>query len=613
MPDNDDDNVGERQTNGLAHTRQQSLELHFSQVSYHLKSATNGFTQILNEACGTFKSGRLTGILGPSGAGKSTLLNALAGFKIRGVSGQFLLNGRPRDLMAFRKMSAYIAQDFVMLNLLTVEETLWVSVDLKTPSATAAQEKQKIIDDIIDILQLQSCRQTLVGNISGGEHKRLSIGIELVTNPPIMFFDEPTSGLDCVASYQVICHLQRLAHDGRIVVCVVHQPGSRLMQLFDDVLVLAHGEVLYAGEQRNMLADFATSGYTCPQYYNPADFVLEVCSESSTTERCESLISQNKGRHSPSSTYVEKLNVGDEALIQMPQQAAWPDLRQLRAKEQVGFCFQLRVLLRRHLRSMSRDMLAVQLRLIMHVVIGLLLGVVYWQIGSDAAKIVSNVSCLFFMILFVFTGNAMPSILLCLQDSAVFIREYYNGWYSLRAYYISKVLADLPLQLTCPTMFISISYFMTGQPPQFDRFAMCWAVCLMTGFIGHFIGVVAGSLFSMQLAIFLVPSGTIPFLLFSGFFIRLNELSWFLRPICDVSFFRYIFEGLLRAIYGYGRGDLDCHANFCYYRRADQFLMDFGMGGDEFGWDLAVLGVYVVLLLVSFYVTLNVCIRRALR
>ncbi|BFF94885.1 ATP-binding cassette sub-family G member 4 [Drosophila madeirensis] len=614
MPDSDD-NVAAGQANGLAHARQQALELHFSQVSYNLKSATNGCTQILNEACGSFKSGRLTAILGPSGAGKSTLLNALAGFKIRGVSGQFLLNGRPRDLMAFRKMSAYIPQDFVMLNLLTVEETLWVSVDLKTPSATAAQEKQKIIDDIIDILQLQSCRKTLVGHISGGEHKRLSIGIELVTNPPIMFFDEPTSGLDCVASYQVICHLQRLAHDGRIVVCVVHQPGSRLMQLFDDVLVLAHGEVLYAGEQRHMLESFAGAGFTCPQYYNPGDFVLEVCSESSTTQRCDTLISQNKGRHCHSNgTNFEKLNVAEEAaLIEMPQQAAWLDQSQLRVKEQVGFCFQLRVLLRRHLRSMSRDMFAVQLRLIMHVVIGLLLGVVYWQIGSDAAKIVSNVSCLFFIILFVFTGNAMPSILLCLQDSAVFIREYYNGWYSLRAYYISKVLADLPLQLTCPTLFISISYFMTGQPPEFNRFAMSWAICLMTAFIGHFIGVVAGTLFPMQLAIFLVPSCTIPFLLFSGFFIRLNELSWFLRPICDVSFFRYIFEGLLRAIYGYGRGELDCHATFCYYRTADQFLTDFAMGGDEFGWDLAVLAVYVLLLLLSFYVTLNVCIRRALR
>ncbi|KAH8413444.1 hypothetical protein KR009_011336 [Drosophila setifemur] len=608
------DNAAQRQPNGLAH-KQQALELHFSQVNCSLKGTPKGSSQILNEVCGVFKSGRLTAILGPSGAGKSTLLNALAGFKLRGVSGQFLLNGRPRDMMSFRKMSAYIAQDFVMLNLLTAEETLRVSVDLKMPSSTAAEEKQKIIDDIIDILQLQSCRRTLVKNLSGGEHKRLSIGIELVTNPPIMFFDEPTSGLDCVASYQVICHLQRLAHEGRIVVCVVHQPGSKLFQLFDDVLVLAHGEVLYAGEQREMLDNFAESGFICPQYYNPADFALEVCSHSSSTERCESLVTQNKLRHCNPSNIV-KLQVDEEtALIHVQQEAAELDLVHLRGKEQVGFWYQLSVLLRRHLRSMFRDMMAVQMRLVMHVVIALLLGVVYWQIGADAEKIASNVSCLFFVILFVFAGNAMPSILLCIQDSAVFIREYYNGWYSLGAYYLSKVLADLPLQLACPTMFISIGYYMTGQPADWHRFVMCWGICVMTAFIAHFIGVIAGSLFPMPLAIFLVPSATIPFLLFSGFFIRLNELSWFLRPICDVSFFRYVFEGFLRAIYGYGRGELECNATmgYCYYRTAEQFLKDFQMQGDEFGWDIAVLCMFLVFLLLAFFMTLHAVIRRALR
>ncbi|KAH8267514.1 hypothetical protein KR018_011527 [Drosophila ironensis] len=609
------DNATQQQPNGLVQ-KQQALELHFSQVNCSLKGSTKGHSQILNEACGVFKSGRLTAILGPSGAGKSTLLNAMAGFKLRGISGQFLLNGRPRDMMHFRKMSAYIAQDFVMLNLLTTEETLRVSVNLKKPTSTPQAEKQKIIDDILEILQLQSCRRTLVKNLSGGEQKRLSIGIELVTNPPIMFFDEPTSGLDCVASYQVVCHLQRLAHDGRIVVCVVHQPGSRLFQLFDDVLVLAHGEVLYSGEQREMLASFAESGLVCPQYYNPADFALEVCSHSSTVERCESLITQNILRHSNQSNIV-KLQVDEEtALIDVNKEASSSsDLLHLRGKEQVGFCYQLKILLFRHLRSMSRDLITVQMRVIMHVVIALLLGVVYWQIGADAAKIVSNVSCVFFIILFVFAGNAMPSILLCIQDSAVFVREYYNGWYSLWAYYLSKVLADLPLQLVCPTMFIGIGYFMSGQPPETSRFLMCWGVCVMTAFIGHFIGVIAGSLFPIPLAIFLVPSATIPFLLFSGFFIRLNELAWFLRPICDVSFFRYIFEGFLRAIYGYERGELECHAEtgFCYYHSSEQFLKDFHMQGDEYGWDLAVLGMFILFLLVAFFATLKAVIRRALR
>ncbi|XP_064540501.1 ATP-binding cassette subfamily G member 4 isoform X1 [Drosophila montana] len=601
------DNIAASVPNGLGKTP--PLELLFRQVCYKLKGPKQSKSQILNETCGAFQAGRLTAILGPSGAGKSSLLNVLAGFKVSGVTGQFLINGQPRDLLAFRKMSSYIAQNFVMLSLLTVQETLRVSADLKLPTGTSTLQKQQILDDIIEVLNLHSCRHTLVRDISGGEHKRLSIGIELITNPPIMFFDEPTSGLDSVASYQVMCYLQKLAHNGRIVVCVVHQPSSRLMQLFDDVLVLAHGEMLYAGAQCDMLDSFQAAGFRCPQYYNPGDFVLEVGSESSN-QRCETLITQNKSKYDILQNFSSAPANEQTAFIELSESSTASDA--LRPKEQVGFWYQLSVLMIRHLRAMFRDTIAVQLRVAMHVVVALLLGVVYWQIGNDAAKVISNVSCMFFIILFVFSGNAMPSILLCLQDAPVFIREYYNGWYSLKAYYISKVLADLPLQLICPTLFISIGFFMTGQPPELGRFAMCWTICVLTAFIGHFIGVIAGTLLPMQLAIFIVPSISIPFLLFSGFFIRMRELSWFLRPICDVSFFRYIFEGLMRAVYGYDRGDLPCHQDFCFHKSSEQFLKYFDMSGDSVNEDILVLGLFLLVLLIAFYLSLHVCIRRAL-
>lgn len=122
------------------------------------------------------------------------------------------------------------------------------------------------------MLNMERSRNTLVRNLSGGERKRLSIGVELVTNPPIMFFDEPISGLDSVASFQVLTYLRKLATDGRLIVCVVHQPSSRLMQLFDDILVMSGGNVLYSGAQEEMLRSFKKASFECPQYYNPADF-----------------------------------------------------------------------------------------------------------------------------------------------------------------------------------------------------------------------------------------------------------------------------------------------------------------------------------------------------
>lgn len=114
--------------------------------------------------------------------------------------------------------------------------------------------------------------------LSGGEKKRLSIGVELITNPPAMFFDEPTSGLDSVSCVQVVTHLRDLAHSGRTVICVIHQPSSRILELFDDLYVLSEGQCVYSGAVDGIIAAFQKAGYECPQYYNRADFALEVAS-----------------------------------------------------------------------------------------------------------------------------------------------------------------------------------------------------------------------------------------------------------------------------------------------------------------------------------------------
>lgn len=140
----------------------------------------------------------------------------------------------------------------------------------------------------------------------------------------------------------------------------------------------------------------------------------------------------------------------------------------------------------------------------MHIVVAILLGIVFWDIGNDAAKALTNSSCIFFIVMFVFFGNAMPSIFLCPQECAVFIREYLNGWYSIKAYYMAKIVSDLPLQFICPTLLMSIAYFMTGQPDDIGRFVMCWGICLLTAIIGHFIGLVFGSMFDMQVSIFTI-------------------------------------------------------------------------------------------------------------
>ena len=267
----------------------------------------------------------------------------------------------------------------------------------------------------------------------------------------------------------------------------------------------------------------------------------------------------------------------------------------------------------------------------MHIIVAILLGIVFWNIGNDAAKALTNSSCIFFIIMFVFFGNAMPSIFLCPQECAVFIREYLNGWYSIKAYYMAKIVSDLPLQFVCPTLLMSIAYYMTGQPDDVGRFVMCWGICLLTAVIGHFIGLVFGSMFdmqvsyrkiyfkfidfqlilSLQLGVFLVPGVTIPIMIFSGFFIRIYEVPYFLRFLCNISFFRYSLEGFMRALYAYDRPLLNCLKGLCHYIDPKLFLQDFGMFGDNYGCDIGALLLWIVALKILFFISLIIRIKKA--
>lgn len=165
-----------------------------------------------------------------------------------------------------------------MLENLTVLESMNTAVYLKLGRHLPSNVRLKIINDVVEILNLQQCVHTRVKSLSGGELKRLTIAVEMITNPPVMYFDEPTSGLDSSASLQVMTHLRELAKAGRTIVCTIHQPSSRLLELIDQVYLIANGECLYRGPLERMVAHFQLANYHCPAQYNRADFALEVAS-----------------------------------------------------------------------------------------------------------------------------------------------------------------------------------------------------------------------------------------------------------------------------------------------------------------------------------------------
>jgi len=251
--------------------------LTFNHVSYSVSNGNEkGNKTILKELSGRFKSGELTAILGPSGAGKTSLMNILAGFKISGTEADLQVDGCRRDSRSFRKMAAYITQKDHLLLHLSINEYMNFAAQLKLGNAVDEEEQTAAVERVMKMLGLSESRHTRVSCLSGGECKRLSIALELVNNPSILFVDEPTSGLDSASSLQCIELLRQIAHSGRTVVATIHQPSSRLLEMFDHLYILSGGKCMYQGSVADLVPFLATRNLICPNYHNPADFVMDV-------------------------------------------------------------------------------------------------------------------------------------------------------------------------------------------------------------------------------------------------------------------------------------------------------------------------------------------------
>ncbi|KAJ1256581.1 hypothetical protein BS78_K004000 [Paspalum vaginatum] len=257
-----------------------AIEIAFKDLTLTLKGSKK---KLLRSVTGKLSPGRVAAVMGPSGAGKTTFLSAIAG-KATGceTSGLVLINGKIEPIRGYKRIIGFVPQDDIVHGNLTVEENLWFNARCRLSADMSKADKVLVVERVIESLGLQPVRDSLVGTveqrgISGGQRKRVNVGLEMVMEPSVLILDEPTSGLDSASSLLLLRALRREALEGVNISMVVHQPSYTLYRMFDDLILLAKGGMtVYHGPVKKVEEYFAGLGIIVPERVNPPDYYIDI-------------------------------------------------------------------------------------------------------------------------------------------------------------------------------------------------------------------------------------------------------------------------------------------------------------------------------------------------
>ncbi|KAF6371289.1 ATP binding cassette subfamily G member 2 (Junior blood group) [Rhinolophus ferrumequinum] len=504
--------VSQRNTSGLSRMPSndpksfaEGAVLSFHNIYYKVK-VKSGFLlgrktvekEILTNINGIMRPG-LNAILGPTGGGKSSLLDVLSARKDpQGLSGDVLINGAPRPAN-FKCTSGYVVQDDVVMGTLTVRENLQFSAALRLPTTMTNHEKNERINKVIQELGLAKVADSKVGTqftrgVSGGERKRTSIGMELITDPSILFLDEPTTGLDSSTANAVLLLLKRMSKQGRTIIFSIHQPRYSIFKLFDSLTLLASGRVMFHGPAQEALGYFASAGHHCEPYNNPADFFLDVINgdSSAVISNREDEDGEAKETEEPSKRekpLIEKLAefyvnsaFFRDTKAELDQFSGVQKKKSVVFKEltyATSFCHQLKWIAKRSFKNLLGNPQASIAEIIVTIFLGLIIGAIFYDLKHDPTGIQNRAGVLFFL-----TTNqcfsSISAVELFVVEKKLFTHEYISGYYRVSSYFFGKLLSDLlPMRMLPSIIFTCITYFLLGLKPVVESFFIMMFTLMM--------------------------------------------------------------------------------------------------------------------------------------
>ncbi|KAG2208507.1 hypothetical protein INT47_010203 [Mucor saturninus] len=451
-----------------------------------------GHLQLLNSVSGIVRPGHLTALMGSSGAGKTTLLDVLARRKTIGkIDGRVYLNNEAL-MCDFERITGYCEQMDVHQPAVTVREALRFSAYLRQPKEVPKEEKDAYVESILELLEMEDIGDAQIGQVEYGygisveERKRLTIGMELVGKPKLLFLDEPTSGLDAQSSFNIIRFIRKLADSGWPVLCTIHQPSAILFEHFDHLLLLVRGgRTAYYGEigenSQTMINYFESNGGpTCSPEANPAEYILE-CVGAGTSGKAKADWAQIWESSPESKKLVEELeeiHSGSDANPTRPAETYATDL---------GNQFKL-VFSRMSLAYWRSPDYNVG-RFFNVMFTSLITGFTFWKLESSSSDMLNKLFALFgtFIMAMTLIILAQPKFI---TERQYFRREYASRYYSWLPWAISAVLVELPYIAFYSACFMFGFYWTAGMDSSSETsgyfyimftLLVCWAVTL--GFV----------------------------------------------------------------------------------------------------------------------------------
>ncbi|OAA57750.1 ABC efflux transporter [Cordyceps fumosorosea ARSEF 2679] len=444
---------------------------------------------LLHSVNADLAAGSLTAIIGGSGSGKTTLLNTMAERMVSSrlhQEGIVTFNG---EISVHNVRHAYVMQQDILLPTLTVRETLRYAADLRLPSTAKRQDRWRIVEEVIRELGLKECADTRIGNsqhrgCSGGEKRRVSIGVQLLANPSVLFLDEPTTGLDATSAYQLVRTLKALAKKGRTIITTIHQPRSEIWNLFDNIVILTRGSPVYSGDATECIPWFESQGFPIPAFVNPAEFVIDIAAIDNRTPELET----------ESSVRVETLKrswgqASEKQFLPVGGILSQPNRHHRRIcshghDERAGFWRQLRVLTSRTFKVTYRDPMGMTAAILEAVLLGAITGYMFWNVGRDQAGIRSRQGGLYI------TAGLQGYLILLFEvyrltiDMPTFDRENSENCVDPLPFILSRRLARMPTEdIPVPFIFSVLMYFMSGFDRDVGKFFTFFAITLLNQYV----------------------------------------------------------------------------------------------------------------------------------